>query len=601
MKIKNFLLILIFVSGSAAYAQKKLNKDTAIVNALNEETKTVIGSDSAKAINLARQAKEIAHEINYSKGEAMALKNLGMVNYLQGKYVETLDYWNESLRIFENIKDDIGVSNMLNNIGAIYLNEGADAKALEYMLRSLKLAETIGDTLRIITALCNVGSIYYNKKDSVALNYFLRAIPMVERSGHVGEYVVITGNIGEVYADKNDNQKALEYFRKSIKAAGDNFLSAFSVNGIGKVYRQEGKLSEALKLHNEALENAKKFGEQLEAVRSLKGIADVHLKLNNLDLAIEYYKKAKVAAEGMDNLTVELEEIYKNMASIYSRKKDFQNAFLYQSRYSDIKGARYDIEIKKKLNQLQFDFELSRKEAEIAVQEARIKAEKQARIGILIGSGLLMACLTIFSLYRIRINQIRKEHKIRSKLASDLHDDLGGTLNSVKIFANLALMEDGKEKHLQRIKQSTQEAISALKDIIWIMNDKKDTVEDLVSRISHFVVPLFESTAIQYKQEISRDSLAYHLGSEEKRNLYMIVKEAVNNSVKHSGADDLSLAISLTNGKPTIIVRDNGKGFDNIDSYEGNGLKNIKMRASQIHYHLSIKSVDGTIIHLQKL
>ncbi|HMF72335.1 MAG TPA: tetratricopeptide repeat protein, partial [Flavitalea sp.] len=504
MKIKNLLLILILVSGSAAYAQKKLNKDTATVNALNAESNSLIRGDSAKAINLARQAKEIAKEINYFKGEAMALKNIGMVNYIKGKYVETLDYWNQSLQIFENLKDDIGISNMLNNIGAIYLNQGADAKALEYMLRSLQLAERIGDTLRIITALSNVGGIYYNKKDSVALNYFLKAIPMVERSGHFEEYVQITGNIGEIYSERKDNQKALEYFRKSIKAAGDNFISAFSVNGIGKVYLQEGKLSDALQLHNQALDNASKFGDQLEVVRSLKGIADVHLKLNNLALAIEYYNKAKVTAEGMDDLIVQLEELYKNMASTYSKRNDFYNAFLYQSRYSDIRDTRYNIETKKKLNQLQFDFELFKKEGEIAEQKAKIKSEKQARIGMAIGLGLLMACLTIFSLYRIRINQVRKEHKIRSKLASDLHDDLGGTLNSVKIFANLALMEGEKEKHLQRIKQSTQEAISGLKDIIWIMDDKKDTLEDLVSRINHFVIPLIESTPMQFKQEISR-------------------------------------------------------------------------------------------------
>jgi signal transduction histidine kinase len=601
MKIKNLLLILTLVSGYAAYAQKKLNKDTATVNALNEESKRLIASNSAKAVNVARQAKDIANEINYFKGEAMALKNIGMVNYIKGKYAETLDYWNQSLQIFENLKDDIGISNMLNNIGAIYLNQGADAKALEYMLRSLQLAERIGDTLRIITALSNVGGIYYNKKDSVALTYFLKAIAMVEQSDHFIEYVQIAGNIGEIYVERKDNQKALEYFRKSIKAAGNNYISAFSVNGIGKVYLQEGKLSEALQFHNQALENARKFGDQLEVVRSLTGIADVYLKLNKLAPAIEYYNKAKVIAEGMDDLTVQLEELYKKMATTYSKGNDFQNAFLYQSRYSEIRDTRYNIETKKKLNQLQFDFELYKKEGEIASQQAKLKSEKQARMGIAIGSGLLISCLAIFSIYRIRINQVRKEHKIRTKLARDLHDDLGGTLNSVKVFTNLALMGDEKEKHLQRIKESMQEAITGLKDIIWIMDDKKDTLEHLVTRINHFVIPLFESTTMQFKQEINEDALDYHLGSEERRNLYMIIKEAINNSVKYSEATDLYLNILLTKGKPSITVRDNGKGFDNQTAFEGNGLKNFKMRADQIQYNLIVKSMEGTVIQLQKL
>ncbi|MEJ7673941.1 MAG: tetratricopeptide repeat protein [Chitinophagaceae bacterium] len=108
------------------------------MNTLLEQSKSLIGSDSAKAHNLAIEAKKIASKIHYRKGEAYALKNIGMLYYLKGKYVETLDYWNQSLKIFEDSKDDIGISNMLNNIGAIYFNQGADAKALEYILKSLQ-------------------------------------------------------------------------------------------------------------------------------------------------------------------------------------------------------------------------------------------------------------------------------------------------------------------------------------------------------------------------------------------------------------------------------------------------------------------------------
>ena len=86
---KQFLLILILVSGFAVYGQKKLNKDTATVNALLAESRSLIGNDSAKAINLAMQAKEMAREINYPQGEAYALKNIGIVYYMVGKYGET--------------------------------------------------------------------------------------------------------------------------------------------------------------------------------------------------------------------------------------------------------------------------------------------------------------------------------------------------------------------------------------------------------------------------------------------------------------------------------------------------------------------------------
>src|ERR1700754_4525334 len=153
------LLICVLIMGAVAMGQTKLSKDTGTVNALIAESKKFVSTDSAKAIALASQAREMAAELKYPKGQANALKYMGMVYYQRGKYAETLDYWTQSLEVFKTAGDDAGTSNMLNNIGAIYLNQGADDKALEYILKSLQIAEKLGDTLRVVTASMNVGSI----------------------------------------------------------------------------------------------------------------------------------------------------------------------------------------------------------------------------------------------------------------------------------------------------------------------------------------------------------------------------------------------------------------------------------------------------------
>lgn len=421
MNLKKFLLLSLLLTGCLVYGQQKLNKDTATVNALIRESKSLVGTDSTKAVNLALQAKEIANEIKYPKGEADALKYIGMVYYQKGKYAETLDYWNQSLQIFEGMKDDAGTANMLSNIGAIYFNQGADAKALEYTLKSLQLAEKLSDTLRMITALINIGGTYHNKKDPKALDYLLKAIPLFKNNNNISEYVVITGDIGEIYFDNNNDSSAVEYFQKSIKAAGNDISASFSFNGIGKVYLREGKFDEALKYHNKALEAARKFDDNLQVVRSFRGMADVYLKQGNTTLSIDYYKKAGTIAREMDDVKVELKDLYKDMATAYSKNKDFSNAYSYQTLYSDIKDTLYNIETKKKLNQLQFDFELSkkevelsRKEVEINLKEARIKSEKQARIGVTIGLGLLL--IIAFIIYRnylqkSKINKILDRQK----------------------------------------------------------------------------------------------------------------------------------------------------------------------------------------------
>jgi two-component sensor histidine kinase len=212
----------------------------------------------------------------------------------------------------------------------------------------------------------------------------------------------------------------------------------------------------------------------------------------------------------------------------------------------------------------------------------------------------LLVALCIYGIYQFRINELKREQIIRRKIAIDLHDDLGSTLNSVNVYANLAIMEQGKDLHLLKIKESMQEAIVSLRDIIWVMDDKKNSFEHLVARISRFFSPLCEANGIRFKVDLSNEALYYKLDAEEKRNLYMVIKEALNNSLKYAEAKEVNIKILLVKNKPAIIIKDDGKGFNLSNTSMGNGLNNMKLRAGQIRYNIVIKSMPGTAIQLQK-
>lgn len=214
----------------------------------------------------------------------------------------------------------------------------------------------------------------------------------------------------------------------------------------------------------------------------------------------------------------------------------------------------------------------------------------------------LLAVAIVYALYRVRINQFRKEQQIRSKLASDLHDDLGSTMNSVKVYANLAIMEKQPGKYLPLIKDGTQDAITGIRDIIWVLDDSKDSVEQLISRIGSFASPLCEANNIRYKQELTDNARDLKLGQEERRNLYMMLKEAVNNAVKYSGGTTIDIEVALKKGKPVFLVTDDGKGFDTTKTSDGNGLKNMQRRAKEIKYQILISSSpgNGAIIRFEK-
>lgn len=417
MLLTRYVLILVVFLTTKLFSQSSSTSDTAKVNALIEEGKSLVGSDSVKAINLSNQAIELARDAGYKKGEGYAYKNIGLVYYYQGNYVEALESWSKALEIFESIREDAGAANMLSNIGGIYLTQGADDKALEFSLRSLKIAEKMRDTVRMISALTNIGSTYHNKLDPKALDYYLQVLPLVNSPDKIEEYVVVTGNIGEIYYDSKDYDRALEYYQKSVKAAGESFSAAYSINGIGKVYLRQGKFDLAHDYHKKAFEIAEKFDDQLQLVRSMKSIADVYAAEGNNKLAIDYYNLARINAEAMDEVNVELKDIYRDMAIAYAKTKDYSNAFTYQTYYSNFKDTLYTIESKRKLGQIQFDFELSKKDGELALNAEKLKSEKQARTGVTIT--MVIVLISAFIIYRYYLKS-QKTNKILDKQKDEI-------------------------------------------------------------------------------------------------------------------------------------------------------------------------------------
>lgn len=201
----------------------------------------------------------------------------------------------------------------------------------------------------------------------------------------------------------------------------------------------------------------------------------------------------------------------------------------------------------------------------------------------------------LYGLYRYRLWQIRKEQEIRQRIASDLHDDIGSTLNSVKVFTNLAIMKpENNIPYLEQLKEGVQGAIVGVRDMVWVLDDKQDTIDHLVNRIDLFINPLAAAQDIEFEKSIDPALADKMLRKEEKRNLYLILKEALNNSIKYSDASTLQLRVYKTpNDKFSISIHDNGKGFDLASVQRGNGLNNLQYRAQQIKYRLEIDSTPG--------
>jgi two-component sensor histidine kinase len=206
----------------------------------------------------------------------------------------------------------------------------------------------------------------------------------------------------------------------------------------------------------------------------------------------------------------------------------------------------------------------------------------------------LVVGLFFYALYRYRVKQLKNLQIIRNNIASDLHDDIGSTLNSISVYSEVAKQQAGKEiPALEMIGANSRKIIESMSDIVWTINPENDSFEKIIARMRSFAHQLLKTKKIEYTFEVDEKLNKLVLPMQVRKNFYLVFKEAVTNIVKYSQAWRVSI---LLRGKDKIItlrIRDNGRGIPVNAQTQGNGLLNMSRRAAEIKAELSIISNDG--------
>jgi signal transduction histidine kinase len=192
----------------------------------------------------------------------------------------------------------------------------------------------------------------------------------------------------------------------------------------------------------------------------------------------------------------------------------------------------------------------------------------------------------------------RRLDAIRRRIARDLHDDMGSTLSSIRFFSEVAQnkLGDGNPETsslLQRIAQSAADLSEAMQDIVWAINVRFDKIDDLALRMREFGIKVCEACGIAFVSDIPAVWPDWQLRPDQKRNIYLIYKETVNNAAKYAQATEISVGLRLQGRNLRLDIRDNGRGFDTAETTPGNGLINMRQRALDIRGTLEISSRAG--------
>ena len=217
----------------------------------------------------------------------------------------------------------------------------------------------------------------------------------------------------------------------------------------------------------------------------------------------------------------------------------------------------------------------------------------------------LIVGLLLYALYRYRINQILKLQNVRNEISKDLHDDVGSTLSSISILSQVAKdkMDEGQHEQsssiMSKINNYSQEMVEKMGDIVWAVNAGNDNIQDIIQRLKNSFMQTTASKGMQLQFFSDPAFEKLILPIQVRKNMYLICKEAINNAIKYADCTQISVSFKMTATDAELCIADDGKGFDPMVHVYGNGLANMRARATEIKGNLIIDSVTaGTTIKL---
>ena len=217
---------------------------------------------------------------------------------------------------------------------------------------------------------------------------------------------------------------------------------------------------------------------------------------------------------------------------------------------------------------------------------------------------LLVLCAGALAMYlvsRFRQKQRMKLQRVRDRIARDLHDDIGSTLGSISFYSEalkrkLGSSEDAMAQQVaEKIGSSSRDMIDQMSDIVWSVDPKNDDAGALITRLQAFASDLLGAKNIPLHFSADASLHERKLSAEQRRNIFLICKEVLHNTVKYADARSVTITLKNTGRALELLIADDGKGFDpeNTDSYNGNGLPNMRVRAEAIGALFTVESSPG--------
>ena len=532
---------------------------------------------------------------------SVALQKKGHYYEIKEDYKTANSCFINALKIEEKLNDEKRIADLNDELGGIYYFQEIFSKSLTYYEKALAIYQGLNDTLSVAKALSHVGSLYNSRE----------------------------------YCEKRsteqlqtDYETALDYYQRSLNLYEKKDFQEGIIHlwlCIGNVYRRMGKPEKALGYVQKALEYYRKTNNTESLAETLYTMGFVYNKLLKYDLALNCFTESK-EIDIHYNYLDGIQFLYEAIAQTYDYLKDYKNARNYYIKYMTIRDSVYNNEKSRQIFELETKYQTEKKQNEIE-NLILVKQQRTLVIYILIASLIVVSMLSWMYFRNIRNKKIIADQKLeikeqqllelekerqlvaaksvlqgeeaeRARLASDLHDGLGGLLSGVKLKLSFmkenAIITSENLAHFNHALDLLDASIAEMRRVAHNLMPETLMHYGLQTAINDFIKQVAPEGLPLIKFNTFGDDLRFD--KELEITVYRVTQELITNSVKHSNAKLIDIQLFTEKERICVQVNDNGIGFDpaKLDpSKKGSGLNTMRNRITAFNGQFEILSQPG--------
>lgn len=519
------------------------------------------------------------------------------------------------------------LANAYNDIANKYKTINETEKAVDYYLKGIGLLEKSGMYNELVTPYCNLANQFGDIGDPKRQNeYGYKALAAAKKTGIANKIFMACFILANAYVHTQQNN--LDMAKKYIDTAGMYFDQKALINSPdiqfsyylvrAQVFRQLEQFDSAEFYFKKGYAVSEQYNYNYGKAESQLQLGGVSIQQKKYEVAEKYLLNGIRLADSIGYYNM-LDDGYRYMADVYAETGRYKQAYEYHQKYMEVSDSVTSLDAKKYIEDLERKYETSKKDQQLLLQQTQLQKRKTL-IYILIASAvalLLFALLIYRNLnHRRKLQQqriveletkeqltateaiLKGEEQERTRLAKDLHDGLGGMLSGIKFSfqtmkGNLVMTPENQQA-FERSMDMIDGSIKEMRRVAHNMMPEALVKFGLSTALKDFCNEINQSGVLNISyQSIGMDNA--EIDQTIAVNIYRIIQELINNTLKHAAARNAIVQISKKDGAYSITVEDDGKGFDpqELKGTKGIGWTNIQSRVDYLKGTIDIQSEPG--------